>query len=379
MAMFIQKPWYRKGGSGGWIYGVEWDGSSNPTWTRTDDAVGFVDPNPAVNNGNGSSPFDEIMPWAGMQIVEDSNAGTLVEIPKFYYKWTRNGASMKLQISDTQFDGSFVSPAHADRGDGSGERDYVYVGRYHCANDSFYKYRSIATKTIVTQTYKLEPLSNETRDGFRSGVHNLGSNVWQWDYAMYWTIMMLYLVEYGDWNSQAKIGYGCGNNSGKENMGSTDGMTYHTGTNVSSRTTYGHTQYRHIEDLWGNVRDWCDGIYFSGADVYCIKNPSAFSDSTGGTKVGTKSTDEYAGFIKAWNTPSTNGFEYALYPSDHSASEGTYVCDYCGDSTGVVLCVGGYYNRSQQCGAFYLLAITASSSFGSVGSRLMVLPPSRLS
>ena len=40
------------------IYGVEWDWtSSGPTkGTRTDDAAGFEDPNPAVNNGTGSSP-----------------------------------------------------------------------------------------------------------------------------------------------------------------------------------------------------------------------------------------------------------------------------------------------------------------------------------
>lgn len=50
------------------IYGVEWDWtSSGPTkGTRTDAAAGFSDPNPAVNNGNGSSPFDNLMPWAGM-------------------------------------------------------------------------------------------------------------------------------------------------------------------------------------------------------------------------------------------------------------------------------------------------------------------------
>ena len=44
---------------------------------------------------------------------------------------------MKLQISDSEQTGFLVSPAHADRGDGSGERDYVYVGRYHCGSPNF--------------------------------------------------------------------------------------------------------------------------------------------------------------------------------------------------------------------------------------------------
>ena len=31
-----------------------------------DDAAGFADPVSAVNNGTGSSPFDDFLPWAGM-------------------------------------------------------------------------------------------------------------------------------------------------------------------------------------------------------------------------------------------------------------------------------------------------------------------------
>ena len=60
------------------IYGAKWGGSSNPAWTRTDAAAGFPDPNPAVNNGNGSSPFDDLMPWSGMEVVDDATAGKLV-------------------------------------------------------------------------------------------------------------------------------------------------------------------------------------------------------------------------------------------------------------------------------------------------------------
>lgn len=48
------------------IYGAEWDGTATTLWSRTDDAAGFTNPSPAVNNGAGSSPFDGKMPWAGM-------------------------------------------------------------------------------------------------------------------------------------------------------------------------------------------------------------------------------------------------------------------------------------------------------------------------
>lgn len=343
------------------IYGVQWDGTASTTWSRTDAAETFMNPTPAVNNGNGSSPFDTIMPWAGMVVEDDATAGKLVKIPKYWFKWTRSGNGMKLQISNGPEAGFHVSPAHADRGDGKGERDYVYVGRYHC-NTS---YKSQAGS---------QPAASMTRAQARSNIHNLGSTYWQYDFAMYWTIMMLYLVEYANWNSQATIGYGCSPSSQKFNMGATDAMIYHTGTSAASRTTYGSVQYRHIEGLWDNVYDWCDGIRFSGSTVYCIANPASFSDTSGGTNVGTRATS--SGWISGWTNPTADGFEYALYPNAVSGSETTYVCDYCSyNASGVVLCVGGNYGQGQYYGAFYLYGYYAASvAYAYIGCRLQKLP-----
>ena len=349
------------------IYGISWDGSSSSAWTRTDAAELFSDPVPAVSNGNGSSPFDNILPWSGMEKVTDADAGVLVKIPKYYYKWTKTGSAMTLQISAKQFTGSHISPAHADRGDSHGERDYVYVGRYHCGTSDYKSTTGVTPKVSIT------------RDAARTGIKALGTGIYQYDFAMYWTIMMLYLVEYADWNSQAKIGYGCaptGSTSAVRNMGYTDAMVYHTGTDQASRTTYGGTQYRYIEGLWDNCYDWCDGIYFSGADVLIINTPENFSDTTGGTKVGERATT--SNDIKAFFVPSASGLEWALYPNEvvSDSNYETYVCDRCYYyASGVVLFVGGYYSQYQSCGAFCLDGNNqASSSGASIGARLQKLP-----
>lgn len=371
MAMFIVKPWYRKKDDA--IYGAEWAGTSNPSWVRTDAAVGFSDPNPYYSgmSTTPSSPFDNIMPWAGMRRVTDASAGELVEIPKFYYKWTRDGVKMKLQISMYKHDGFLTSPAHADRGDGVGERDYVYVGRYHCASD----YKS---KTGV------KPRESTTRATFRSNIHNLGTNVWQFDFAMHWTIAMLYLVEFASWNIRSKIGYGCGNNSSTENMGATDTMPYHTGTMSAARTTLGvGVQYRHIEDLWANVMDNIDGLYVSNPTVYCTKNPANFSDTSGGTAVGTSASSR--GIPTQFTSPTVNGFEYALYPSSVDSSGNnpadTYTCDYYDFNVRTNCVYGGssWFLGSGTNAYFYKTQLAASASYSNIGSRLMVLPPSRLS
>ena len=341
------------------IYGVLWDGTSTTALSRTDDAAGFSDPVPAVSGGSGNSPFDTLLPWSGMVRSTDPQAGELVAIPKYWYKWTKSGSTIKLQIADGPAEGFLVSPAHCDRGDGHGERDVVYVGRYHCH-----------TSNWKSQTGG-KPKADITRSSARSSIHNLGSTIWQWDWAMDWTIKMLYLVEYADWNSQTKIGYGCGNNSSTENMGQTDGMTYHTGTKQSSRTTYGvGVQYRHIEGLWDNVYDWVDGCYYNGNGLNIILNPNNFSDSSGGTSIGTPSN----GYPSALDIKTGLSNQWPL-PTAASGSDSTYVPDsWIFDASSPCLLVGGYYSQSLNRGLFCVDYNAASSAVAGIGCRLMKLP-----
>ena len=71
---------------------------------------------------------------------------------------------MKLQIADKATPGFHVSPAHADRGDGKGERDIVYIGRYHCGADW-------KSKTRVM------PKASITSSAARTGIHSLGEAI----------------------------------------------------------------------------------------------------------------------------------------------------------------------------------------------------------
>lgn len=340
------------------IYGASWDGSSTTKWTRTDEAAGFTDPVPYVKGASKySSPFDDLQPWAGM-VKSERTGGTMVAIPKFWYKLTQNGNGLKIQIADRAQSGFSVSPAHMNRGDGHGERDVVYIGRYHCASD----YKS---KTGVT------PKNNITRSAARSGIHALGANFWQMDFAMRFTIWLLYIVEFADWNSQAKIGYGCGNSSGVQNMGASDSMPYHTGTMQTSRTTYGvGVQYRNIEGLWDNVYDWMDGCYYNGNGLNLILNPNNFSDSSGGTSVGTPSN----GWPSAFNVATAGGFPM-FYPTAASGSDSTYSCDSWNfGSSYPCLYVGGSYHQYANHGLFFVDYSSVSGASTYIGCRLQELP-----
>ena len=342
------------------IYGAEWDGTSTTKWSRTDASAEFVDPTPYMAGAESyGSPFDNLMPWAGM-VKEERTAGTMVAIPKFWYKITQSGRNMGVKIADRAVEGFYVSPAHMDRGDGKGERDVVYIARYHCGESN---YKSVTG---------VRPKANITRASARTAIHALGNNIWQADMALRFTIWLLYIVEFADWNSQNVIGYGCGNNSATQNMGYTDGMPYHTGTTTSSRTTFGlGTQYRNIEGLWDNVWDWCDGCYNDSNGLSVIVNPSKFSDTTGGAGVGMPSN----GYPSAFKISISAGFPM-FYPTAASGgSASTYSCDYWHFSASYpCVYVGGYYGQSTTCGLFFVNYNSVSGVNASIGCRLQELP-----
>ncbi len=344
------------------IYGVEWDWtSSGPTaGTRTDDAVGFANPSPAVNNGSGSSPFDDLYPWSEM-VRETRTGGVMVKEPKYWYKWTKTGKKLKLQIADGPVEGFHVDPVNMDRGDGLGELDYSYIGRYHCGSD----YKS---STNVAQKVSI------TRSTARTQIHNLGSNIWQMDFAQMWYVGMLFLVEFADWNGQTRIGYGCAQSVAKQNNGRTDAMQYHTGTTAANRDSYGFTQYRNIEGWWDNVYDWMDGCYYNGNGLNVIKNPAQFSDDANGVLVGTPAVGGYPSDLAI---PTQDGLEWAVYPSAANGSETTYVPDVWVYGYGLLPCLthGGSYNQNLECGPFYVFFGNTVGQFSDVGCRLQERPP----
>lgn len=359
------------------IYGVVWGGSANTAWTRTDNAKNFSNPNPyyAGMSGTPSSPFDDIMPWAGMIRSTDANAGEVVAIPKFYYKlgYAFSKTGLKIQIApasngaDWAAENGFkVSPAHMDRGDGAGERDTIYVGRYFCSATNYKSMTGVLPKNTITISTA------------RSNISALGSKVWQYDYATLVTIWMLYLVEFANWNSQVKIGYGCtpptASSPQPGNVGYTDTMPYHTGTTATARTSYGGTQYRYIEGLWDNEMTFIDGIRFNAANTYITLNPSNFSETSGGTLVGSRYTGSNV-FSSAFLIPSVSDYEWAILVSDASGSDSTYVCDaYFYVASNVGLRQGGNASNNQYRGLFYLDDCSPSTSHFGTGCRLMILP-----
>lgn len=341
------------------IYGVSWDGTSTTKWTRTDDAADFVDPVPYVQGAESyGSPFDNLYPWSGMVRSTDSEAGELVSIPKFWYELKQNGLGMTIRIADKATEGFLVSPAHMNRDDGHGERDTVYIGRYHSSTSKFTSQSGQLPKTAA-------------RSEARTSIHNIGENIWSIDFATRFTIWLLYLVEFADWNSQSVIGYGCSPGNVEFSTGSTDTMPYHTGTNQSSREYGSCCQYRNIEGLWDGGYEWIDGCRYASDGLYIILNPNNFNESSGGVNVG----KPISGWSGGFSVKTEAGFPLFI-PNNNNGGPITYSTDtwsYLDYLSVPALIVGGNVFQRDDDGLFFVAHSNNSPSPG-YGCRLMKLP-----
>ena len=363
------------------IYGIEWNyGSTSTACTRLEASAAFADPTPAVGTGSGSSPFDNLYPWNEMaEFNVASNAityakdeagfsrtnDTVIRIPKFYIKVEKDTANSKLRIyiADKETTGFVIHPAF-NRGDGV-IRDYIYVGKYNAGS-------GYVSKTGVA------PLASITRGTFRTSAAAKGANWWQYDYATYSALWMLYMIEFADWDSQSKIGRGyVDGNSSPQNVGTTDAMTYHTGrpSGTDGKTS---VQYRGIEDLWGNVYDFVDGMNFNGLSPYVCLNPTNFADDTSSnyTKLGYNLGGTSGEFIKELGYDGNN--PAVLLPIATGGSETTHIPDrvyHNSTASWYIFCVGGNYSAASAAGLFCSHCGFASSlSSAGVGGRLLFLP-----
>lgn len=365
------------------VFGVSWDSSQPSTaltrLTKANDPNKLVtvdittEPVPAVGTGSGSSPFDNYMPWMGMEeynIINTSgkvlnkkgesgftrtniSVPVMVKIPEFYYKIEKSGSIFRYYVADGPVDGLSLHP-------GSGDN---YLARYEAGE------ASSGTLGFILASYSgTTPSVSKTRSTFRDYARNMASGFQLRDIAAWCAYDLLYLVEYADWDSQKKIGPGIVNDTVAHKTGETDAMVYHTGRANSGDNSA--VQYRGIENPWGNVWEWVDGINFNNyAPVICT-DPTKYADDTttnytvAGVPLGGSGSTKTLGI-------STN-LPWAYLPREPGGSETTYIPDSMNSSSAwKVLMVGGSRGNSSAAGLFCFHAGNSSSSSGvSIGTRL---------
>ena len=152
-------------------------------------------------------------------------------------------------------------------------------------------------------------------------------------------------------------------------------MNYHTGTIETSLSLQGGIQYRHIENPWGNVCDWIDGINFVSYISYICIDPDKYTDGSSEDYFSTNIAIS-SGWTKSLGMSAD--FQWAFLPNEGGGSETTYIPDLVSRSTSrCALHVGGGYkmNGIYYAGLFYIDAsFAASANYGYYGARLLFIP-----
>lgn len=346
------------------VYGICRDiTSSSPVWERTDSSANFK-AIASVGNSVGSSDFDNVMPWSGIKRETLSTGDVMVKIPKFYFKRYREGNMEYIKIADKEKKDFTLHPLFNH---GGVESECAYVGAYKTSSDN---------KSVTGAS----PTVKQTRATMRTNAKNKGTGWGIIDVATISAIQMLALVEFATNNSRSAIGSGYSDtNSSFINNGSCDSVPNLTGRPSGTDGRTG-VIYRGIENFWGNLWEWTDGVNFKSGTYYVCNDTSKYADdtSTGYDQLSfTGATNWNASYITEVGLDSGNNSHVMLPSVARNGSAVTYYCDTCWtiDSGWEVFRHGGHWDLSGCCGLFTVALHDASSApQPSVGSRLLYIP-----
>lgn len=347
------------------IYGVDGVGQSDPTLSRTDAAVGLEY---TLGKSEVTSDFDNCYPWCEMKELVDESGNVFIKIPKFYTKVTKNeNGTYKYQISGCRYDG--FSTLFID-GKGN-ELDYVLVGKYEASGSS----ERVCSKSGETV------LINITVDELRSGCCANGECYQQYDLLIDAIIKQLFMIEFATTNCQSIMKGFTSNGAANLSTGHTDNVktpsgSYNTSSVDGEHNTNGLSacKYRGIENPWGNVGTWCDGINFKEEKIYICEAPEHYSSDKYDapyTYVGDKSDE--SGFVLSivpFAKAPLLGYVNAI-----GGSNNTYFSDYYSYSAsgGAMVC-GGNRSYSNYAGLWCYMETSSESGNAKIGGRLCYKP-----
>ena len=389
------------------VFGLDWNESTD-TYVRTGDLIGValnVSPGATLYNMKGCTLLDSgvvnyyLYPtnWAykndGVTAskLNGDDGQVMVQIPKFYYKYSYVGNTHSWNIATIPTTGYDVHPCFIKDG---AEVDYRYAGAYEgvlydVSGGVYTQGNSTQTKDWTATTGdKLSSVSgftavtNGTRAQFRAIAKNRGTGWRQMDYDLLHAIQVLYLVEYGSFYSQSVIGAGISNVTDWAaynnyypiaTTGNANSIGNGTGNNAGGTTCSGeatkYIKYRGIEQIFGHVWKWIDGFNSYNNVPWVTNNSNYWADDT--------STN----YISGPTCCASNGYQSTLIPSSRfilpltvGSDSSHKITDYywqTHDNIWRVFIFGGSAGSAASDGAFCSLLYYASSdSASSFCSRL---------
>ncbi len=349
--------------------------------------------------------FDDIEPWKSIERVnlsddgeilarfgdsdyrdDGSNGQVMVRIPKFFYRAEHGPRTHGYYISPYRLSGYRVSRMHWRNGK---EVNEVFLGAYKacCYDVSEGAYNLTDAPNIdftpgtgdkMASIAGAKPISGFENDltlpNARILAQNRGPGWGLVDFISASTVQMLILVELGHFDAQTKIGRGIvDKSSGTGNEAEITGQTSALGNQSGQATGNPHNSvsYRGLEDWWGNIWEWTDGINLRDHVPYVADHDYVSNKFDGHYKplgITLPSENGYVADIAV-----SDDYDWGFLTSEIGATASTGLCDYFYQSAGDRVAVrGGVWNVGSFAGPFYWsVNYSASYRHRSRGARLL--------
>lgn len=279
----------------------------------------------------------------------------MVAFPKRGLKIITENNKVTVSMTDDPDNTEFKYYAHSY---GSHNNcDVVYVGAYKA---------SVSNNKLYSCSGQ-SPLVSQTIGTFRTYANNRGTGYEQMTFYVRTYLCCAYILRFGNLNSQAAVGQGYVNASAKTNTGATNaqGMNYGTTSQTTQIKCLG------IEDLWGNVFEWVDGIFSSSTTrniLTAIYNKNMNDTGSGYQDNGQGASSDIGNYMSKPQGTTEKGF----VAKEVSGLASTYFCDFAGLSASCIASAGGYCGDTDGAGVFRLAVnYSASRSGAYVGGRLI--------
>lgn len=324
-----------------------------PCLVKNRAVVGYLNPNNYLEFEDGT-PAD---------IVSGDAGDCMVEFPKMYLGMSTDaqGLTTVTITNDATVEGVY-DDAFVYKGT-SYSKFYVGAFKGYVLNN---KLRSLSGKSPTVQ---------QTIGQFRTAAQANGEGYEQTQWYQLMLRQALYILLFKNLNSQAALGAGYTDASSKNNTGGLNS----NGVNYGSTSASVQVKCLGIEDFWGNIYEWVDGIATRYFYIYTAKG-GMYNDDVVGYDVA-KTVEDAVGGNVYWDymTKAQGTRELGFAPLQAAGSESTYYCDkvtlYLTDDISTdkvsIANFGGRWRGGTSCGVFELdVNSSVSQSNDSVGARL---------
>ena len=402
------------------IYGIKRDTNSTSTgWERIEASIGLeanaVLPESGATttaNTDVKNDFDKIYPWSNIRSYnydaskkkvtawygdsnfkfDGSNGEVLTFIPGFWYKrevvdgveyqyiskYEQSGYSYSEPFSVGRYKMSGGTDAYHNSSSGNNTSNKNNNSNAELMMESSGGSSGGTVGNVFTGKSKngVYPSASATISDFRERASMLGNEFSILDYHWY-VLQMLYLVEYADYDSQTKLGKGVTeNNDGAIIMGGADELGMKSGSLINDGK---HSMiYRGIEDIYGNILDFLDGINIRNYQAYINYDFTTYESDAfdGNYKALGYVNVNGSGFITKLGYDSNNlliGLPTEVDATNKDINNPIGIKDAYGAYSGeMILVVGGAYDYSNGAGLWLSGADSRSADADdSVGSRLI--------